>query len=276
MLIKFIIVYLFVGLPQVFSDSAPECECGKPSDSIVAMRIVGGRRAEAHSFPWTVAILKNDRMHYGGAVVTNKHILSAGHCFKWDDFKTMKVLIGLDTLDNLTGVEKRTISNVEIHERFTSTAVRDENDIAIATLNKPVEFSDTIIPICLPMADESFGDRVPTIAGWGRIGADKSSSRVLLKASLRILSDEQCMAFQLSQHLKPSMICAFSKGKDGCQGDSGGPLVVFQTDGKYVQAGIVSWGIGCADPRYPGVYTKVSNYVDWIRRHTVGGAVCKY
>lgn len=47
------------------------------------MRIVGGRRAVPHSFPWTVAILKNGKMHCGGAVITDKHVLSAGHCFKW-------------------------------------------------------------------------------------------------------------------------------------------------------------------------------------------------
>lgn len=62
----------------------------------------------------------------------------------------MEVLIGLDNLDDLKNVEKRNISNVVIHEMFTSTAVRDENDIAIATLDKPVVFSETIVPICLP------------------------------------------------------------------------------------------------------------------------------
>lgn len=62
----------------------------------------------------------------------------------------MEVLIGLDNLDDLKSVEKRNISNVVIHELFTSTAVRDENDIAIATLNLPVVFNDNIVPICLP------------------------------------------------------------------------------------------------------------------------------
>lgn len=62
----------------------------------------------------------------------------------------MRVLLGLDHLDNMTGVEIRTISNVKIHEHFTSTALRDEHDIAIVTLNKPVFFGDNIIPICLP------------------------------------------------------------------------------------------------------------------------------
>ena len=62
----------------------------------------------------------------------------------------MEVLIGLDNLDDLKSVEKRNISQVVIHEFFTSTAVRDENDIAIATLDQPVVFSDKIVPICLP------------------------------------------------------------------------------------------------------------------------------
>nr|BAL04888.1 serine protease like protein [Antheraea yamamai] len=268
-------VLYFIGSTQVLFVHGFECHCGKPSDEIVSTRIVGGRRAEPHSFPWTVAILKNERIHCGGAIITNKHVLSAGHCFKWDDINSMKVLIGLDTFEDLRNVEERSISKAVIHEKFSSTAVRDENDIAVATLNRPVVFSNTILPICLPKPREEFADRIGTIVGWGRIGEEKSASQVLLKASLRILSDEKCMESQLAQHLKPMMMCAFSKGKDGCQGDSGGPFLVFQTDGKYVQAGVVSWGIGCANPIYPGVYTKVSYFVDWIQKQTADGETCE-
>ncbi|XP_049870887.1 clotting factor G beta subunit-like [Pectinophora gossypiella] len=248
-------------------------ECGRPADTLT-MRIVGGRRAEPHSYPWTVAILKNDKMHCGGALVTNKHVLSAGHCFKWDNFTTMEALLGLDNFDDLSNVAKRTFIDVYIHEAFTSTAVRDENDIAIATLNIPVIFSDTIVPICLPKPNQDFTGLVGTIVGWGRMGTELSSSKALLKASLRLLSYDECLRSKLKTHLKPTMMCAFSKGKDGCQGDSGGPLLVFEPTGKYVQAGIVSWGIGCADPKYPGVYTKVSNYVDWVKVHTANGETC--
>ncbi|XP_060802301.1 tryptase [Amyelois transitella] len=249
-------------------------ECGRQKDILVSQRIVGGRRAQPHSFPWAIAILKNEKMHCGGALITNRHILSAGHCFKWDDSRLMKVLIGLDDLDKLDNVTTRSISKVVIHEKFTSTAVRDENDIAIATLNESVVFSPLIIPVCLPNIDEDFGDWAGIIVGWGRVGVEKASSRTLLMASLRILSDEKCVKSELAQHLKPTMMCAFSKGKDGCQGDSGGPLLVLRPDGRYLQAGIISWGIGCADPRYPGVYTKVSNYISWIHQHTSDGVSC--
>ncbi|XP_046967009.1 plasminogen-like [Vanessa cardui] len=250
-------------------------ECGRPSDEIISVRIVGGRRAEPHSFPWTAAIMKKDSLHCGGAIVTDRHILTAGHCFKWDDVQKLTVLLGLDNIDQLEDVEKRSISKTVIHEDFTTTAVRDENDIAIATINKPIQFGKTIIPICLPNPGQDFSERVGTVVGWGRLGVGKSSSKVLMKVSLRILNDEDCMNSKLSTHLKPTMMCAFSKGKDGCQGDSGGPLVVFEGVGRYVQAGVVSWGIGCADPRYPGVYTKVSNYIDWIKRHTADGITCE-
>ncbi|XP_072929278.1 transmembrane protease serine 9-like [Epargyreus clarus] len=249
-------------------------ECGKPPAAIASMRIVGGRRAEPHSFPWTVAIRKNDRMHCGGALITDRHVLSAGHCFKWDNIKNLEVLIGLDNLDELTDVERRNITKVVIHEKFASSAVRDIHDIAVATLDEPVVFRPTILPICLPEPQQEFANKAGTIVGWGRVGVEKSSSKVLLKARLRILTDEDCMNSKLANHLQPMMMCAFSKGKDGCQGDSGGPLLVFEPDGKYVQAGIVSWGIGCADVRYPGVYTKVSQYIDWIHEKTADGTTC--
>jgi len=61
------------------------------------------------------------------------------------------------------------------------------------------------------------------------------------------------------------MLCAASPGKDACQGDSGGPLYDAK---KNVLIGIVSWGIGCANPNYPGVYARISEAIDWIERYT--------
>ncbi|KAJ0177716.1 hypothetical protein K1T71_006589 [Dendrolimus kikuchii] len=268
MLCTVLIVFLAANILQVLSEKSVDCYCGRPSDAIVSMRIVGGRRAEPHSFPWTVAILKNDRMHCGGAVITTKHILSAGHCFKWDNIRNMEVLLGLDNIDDRRAVTRRNISRAVIHEQFTTTAVRDENDIAIATMDIPVRFSDTVLPICLPQPGK--------ICNFSHMSFLHSHSCECIKSELDLFalpSTQTSIESGLWIHYKPISSLA-DDGPIEFQGDSGGPLVVFEPEGRYVQAGVVSWGIGCANPIYPGVYTKVSNYIDWIHRQTEEGQTC--
>lgn len=88
------------------------------------------------------------------------------------------------------------------------------------------------------------------------------SSPILLAAEVYIVSLEDCArAYTGIATVTPGMICASATNppRDACQGDSGGPLVANNT-----LIGIVSWGEGCAEAHYPGVYTRVSNYSTWI------------
>ena len=71
------------------------------------------------------------------------------------------------------------------------------------------------------------------------------------------------------QMVAKTVFCAFRSGTDACKGDSGGPLVLSE-QGRYYQVGIVSYGLGCADPRFPGVYTNIYKFQAWIRHNTNG------
>ena len=155
------------------------------------------------------------------------------------------------------------------------------NDVAILKLSTPIEESDLIKYITLPEAGSDPAAGVDAVvAGWyvllcpnlhihhmltakcrGSRGSGVPDTNALQKVTVPIVSREECNTLY-SGRITDGMICAgFDEGgKDSCQGDSGGPL----TDPSGALIGIVSWGQGCALPDYPGVYTHVANYVDFI------------
>ena len=111
----------------------------------------------------------------------------------------------------------------------------------------------------------------PGITGWGNTeGTTNSTQLQVVEVPITTQSNYG------SNQIDADMIMAGfpDGGYDSCQGDSGGPMVVLAADGQtYLQSGVVSWGNGCADPGYPGVYSRVSYFIDWICENT-DGAVC--
>jgi len=108
------------------------------------------------------------------------------------------------------------------------------------------------------------------VLGWGAIRENGPSSDQLLRVDVPIISNAECSR-NYGGGITGNMICAGYEqgGKDSCQGDSGGPLVITH-DGQYYQAGVVSFGNGCAQAGYPGVYARVEKYIDWINGY-IGG-----
>jgi len=94
----------------------------------------------------------------------------------------------------------------------------------------------------------------------------------LQELTVKIIAPEVCQQkkWHYWRFIPLMMVCAgFEQaGKDSCAGDSGGPLqCLSEEDGTWMLAGLVSWGVKCAKRRKPGVYTRVSFYYDWIKKH---------
>ncbi|XP_065357948.1 serine proteinase stubble [Calliphora vicina] len=252
-------------------------QCGlKSAENPDQERIVGGTNASPHEFPWITVLFKSGKQFCGGSLITNNHILTAAHCVarmtSWD---VAALTAHLGDYNIRTDFEvkhiTRRIKRLVRHKGFDFSTLH--NDVAILTLNEPVQYTKEIQPICLPTSTaqqtRSYSGHIGTVAGWGSLRENGPQPSILQKVQIPIWTNTECA--QKYGRAAPagiidSMICAGQAAKDSCSGDSGGPLIVNE-GGRYIQVGIVSWGIGCGKGQYPGVYTRVTSLLPWIYKN---------
>ncbi|XP_061761746.1 trypsin-1-like [Nerophis ophidion] len=241
-------------------------DCG----TVIVTRIVGGRDAIPGGWPWQISLHRNGFHTCGGSLINSQYVLCAAHCFPTSVTANLEVLLGLQTQEGTNdNLVRRTVAGLMVHENYNTDT--NDNDIALLRLSAPVTFNNFIRPVCLAAS----GSDIPAgtdfiITGWGTIGSGEPlpSPQTLQEVSVPVVSNEQCS--QTYSVITTNMICAglTEGGRDSCQGDSGGPMVSlsnFTTNvTRWVQGGVVSFGIGCALPGIPGVYARVSEYQDWI------------
>ena len=159
------------------------------------------------------------------------------------------------------------VKRVILHEDYDSWTI--QNDICLLELDGQADFgSDVIGGITLPDEDQDYEEGTEcVVSGWGTTAEGGSLGKVLMKVTVFIVSDEECGLAYGASEISDSMLCAgvSGGGRDSCQGDSGGPLMCGGPP--YELSGIVSWGYGCGEPGYPGVYTQTSYFVQWIKNH---------
>lgn len=154
------------------------------------------------------------------------------------------------------------------HPKYDS--LKADNDIALLRLESPVKFSKFIIPACLPSRDLAervlhLNGTMTVVTGWG---TDKEGtvpySSDLKHISVPLVEQSEC-AHHMVNNLTQNVLCAGSIGStvDACKGDSGGPMMTLYRNTWFL-IGLVSWGEGCGNTDKLGVYTKVSNYMEWI------------
>uniref|UniRef100_A0A2C9GW66 CLIP domain-containing serine protease n=1 Tax=Anopheles farauti TaxID=69004 RepID=A0A2C9GW66_9DIPT len=250
-------------------------------------RLFGGQATELFEFPWT-ALIEYQKpggvydFHCGGSLIHARYVLTAAHCVQGlpRGWKVNRVRLG--EWDTRTEVDCQDgncasapvdldIESIVSHRDYVARDAH-ENDIALVRFKRDVAFSDTIRPICLPLANPARSRNLVGLsnyaAGWGRTET-ASASPVKLKVALTVQDLAACSRKYQNTNtppLKQSQLCAGGlAGKDTCSGDSGGPLMSQQA-GTWYLYGVVSFGPNkCGTAGYPGVYTNVVSFLDWIQ-----------
>ncbi|KAG8433704.1 hypothetical protein GDO86_012165 [Hymenochirus boettgeri] len=221
-------------------------------------RIIGGSECVPHSQPWQAALYYFSDFICGGILINEWWVLTAAHCWK----SNIQVVLGAhDRSKACRQKQYRYAEKVFPHCSFDN--ITYDNDIMLLKLESPANISDHVNTATLPthLAEEN---TTCLTSGWGSTISPGANFPALLQCvNVTTVNQTVCRSSYPTDIITDNMLCAgdMAGGKDTCEGDSGGPLIC---DGKL--QGITSWGNPvCGLPNKPGIFTIVSNYIDWIQ-----------
>lgn len=246
------------------------------TETETSTRVVGGEDSIEGDWPWVVSV-RSSIYSCGGSLINENTVMTAAHCLHDSNndpipASDINVIVGEYDISSISSSSYVAVSSTYIHSGYDPAPNVSSNDIALLRLASsvtdiaPIDRADVTTTTAAIAAKEYV-----TILGWGStVGYAVGESvtpeypRILQQADLPLQTDSQCDR-TYSVFNSTSMLCAGEDvgGVDSCQGDSGGPLI-YNNGGSWEQMGIVSFGSGCANAGYPGVYTRVAVFNDWI------------
>lgn len=257
-------------------------------------RIVGGFVTSIANYPYQVSLQYHNAHICGGSIVAQNIILTAAHCIEqpWDT-ESFRVRAGSST--HLYGGQLLDVRHIFKHEAYNTSTL--DSDVALVVLYKNLAYTRFVQPVDLAEWKALLPNKENEliVTGWGLTTDMGIVSPLLNYVAVHLINQTTCSHnYQYIATISTKMFCAGSPhgGKDSCQGDSGGPLVSyaqpsllpasgsnFKSKGsdeaqrklrwqrnvlKPTQYGIVSWGVGCGETHYPGVYANVATLRLWI------------
>jgi len=238
----------------------------------VEKRIVNGTPVSLGQHPHQASIQTQQSggwYHICGAVlIARNKLVTAAHCLQGQTASRMRVEVGALNLYDAPNAYEQTVavSRFIIHESYASSSPGIPNDIGIIYLASQVTLNANVQLATLAPKGSTFAGTKCVITGWGQTSGSGSGSANLLQASITKITTADCQSRWSGQNINIRHICVYEASAasgtrpSACMGDSGGPMIC----GNNLLAGITSWGVSNCSGNYPSVYTRVSEYVDWI------------
>ncbi|XP_017053007.1 serine protease 7 [Drosophila ficusphila] len=263
--------------------SPPKCGPHSFSD-----KVYNGNDTAVDEFNWMALLEYVDRrgrreLSCGGSLINSRYVLTAAHCVigevekavgrlttvRLGEYDTSKDIDCIDGYCNQPILEMG-IEQAIVHPQYDPNNKDRTHDIALLRLDRPVVLNEYIQPVCLPLVSTRQAintGEILVVSGWGRTTTARKST-IKQRLDLPVNDHDSCARKFATRNIQliSSQLCVGGEFyRDSCDGDSGGPLMRRAYDQAWFQEGVVSFGNRCGLEGWPGVYTRVSDYMDWIQ-----------